>query len=81
MGRADRCLHGIAVDPVLPLAFLNEVYGVLEYYIGGPVTEASVKVSIAAPPTGLHTRRTPDPAAGTVLTALSAAPCQPVGPL
>ncbi|ORY88347.1 Mu homology domain-containing protein [Leucosporidium creatinivorum] len=31
------------VDPVLPLAFLNQLHEVLESYIGGPVTEASLK--------------------------------------
>ena len=34
-----------AVDPVLPLVFLNHLHQILEDFIGGPVTEASLKVS------------------------------------
>ncbi|POY75795.1 hypothetical protein BMF94_1108 [Rhodotorula taiwanensis] len=32
-----------AVDPVIPLTFLTDLYHVLEFYIDGPVTEATVK--------------------------------------
>jgi AP-3 complex subunit mu len=37
-----------AVDPVVPLTFLADLYHVLETYISGPVTEATIKVSRSA---------------------------------
>ena len=33
-----------SVDPIVPLAFLGKLHEVLESYIGGPATEASLKV-------------------------------------
>lgn len=32
------------VDPIVPLAFLNQLHLVLESYVGGAVTENSLKV-------------------------------------
>ena len=34
----------MAVDPVVPLTFLADLYHALETYISGPVTEATIKV-------------------------------------
>lgn len=36
----------VAVDPIVPLAFLHQLHLVLESYVGGAVTEASLKVSL-----------------------------------
>lgn len=61
-----------AVDPVIPLTFLTDLYHVLEFYIDGPVTEATVKV-------GLQGRctlrgRSADPVLGRT-TLISSLPC------